>query len=410
MPNHKPDRCFLKKIFTDIQLPGGVWLIALWGLLMGIATTMIYSQLGMFLKHELNATPLKIAMLDGFVEFLSNLTRIFAGVLSDFMRNRKLILVAGCALSILIKPLFVMAHSIYTVLIAQSLDRFSNGIQASPRDALIADISNDKQISSAYGLSRSLKTIGAFIGAFTAVGLLRYHGGQYRTIFMYAFIPAIIAVVLLLKVKEKTPQEDQKLNLRLKNPFSKQAIKSLNWGYWKIIVFAFIFEMAHFSDALLAVRANDFVEPVMASMASIAMTVGQLVCAYPIGVLADKFGKHTFVLICVIMMLLSNILLLSAWSLVPVFIGAFFWGAQMSSVVGLFLSLVTESVDEHLRGTAIGIYYAVIGVGYVFASAIAGDLWSSYGNKYAFIYSISVCVVSLILFQFTFKRNRSRAS
>lgn len=385
------------KSSENMKFPKGVWLIALWSLFMGLTTTMIYSQLAMFLTHELHASALKIALLDGFVELLSNLTRIFAGVLSDIMMNRKSILLFGCIFSVLIKPLFVMAHSVYTVLIAQSLDRITNGIQASPRDALIADVSNRESISSAYGLIRSMKTIGAFVGTFTgAMLLLHVCGGDYRTMFMFAFIPAILAVFILRQVKESVNVKNQE---KFKNPFTKKNIKALDRTYWRILIFAFMFEMAHFSDALLSVRANDFVSPITASIATVAMNIGQLLFAYPIGLLADKFGKKRFILVCIFLMLISNMLLLFATSSIFVFIGAFFWGAQMSSVIGLFLSLIRDTVTPNLRGTAIGLYYTIVGVGYVSASFIAGDLWK-HSCEYAFTYSIIVCLICIISFKF----------
>ena len=91
MSNPVESRVSQSNLFFNFELPKSVWLVAFWSLFMGATTTMVYSQLGMFMKHELHATALKIALLDGFVEFLSNVTRIFAGVLSDCIMNRKLI-------------------------------------------------------------------------------------------------------------------------------------------------------------------------------------------------------------------------------------------------------------------------------------------------------------------------------
>ena len=69
----------------------------------------------------------------------------------------------------------------------------------------------------------------------------------------------------------------------------------------------------------------------------------------------------------------------------------------MSSVVGLFLSLIRESVDEHLRGTAIGVYYSLVGLGYVLSSMLAGSLWTSYGCEYAFASSVAICLFTLLI-------------
>jgi MFS family permease len=73
------------------------------------------------------------------------------------------------------------------------------------------------------------------------------------------------------------------------------------------------------------------------------------------------------------------------------------------------LALIRDSVDEHLRGTAIGIYYTLIGVGYIVASWAAGWLWSHLGCKYAFMYSICICVLSLVLSKSMIKENERTA-
>lgn len=389
----------------------GIFMIAIWSLLMGLTTTMIYSQLGMFLKHELHATAIKIALFDGIVEFMSNLTRIFAGTISDFIRNRKFILLIGCFFTLLIKPLFIMAHSVYSLFVAQSLDRIANGMQASPRDALIADLSNPINRGQSYGLNRSFKTIGAFAGTLIAIGILYFLPGQYRLVFFISFIPAIIAFFILLKIKEnknvsdisKINEDERNIKFQFKNPFTKKSIMSLDKSFWKLIAFIGLFELSHFSDALLSIRANDFVSPTLASSSAIFINLGQLVFAYPIGLFSDKFGKIKFIRLCICMMIISNLLMLLANTALIVFLGAFFWGGQMSAIVALFLSVVSESVDKHLRGTAVGIYYTVVGVGYLFASTIAGSIWTQFGSKYAFAYSITICVVCLLLSRYMIK-------
>ena len=77
----------------------------------------------------------------------------------------------------------------------------------------------------------------------------------------------------------------------------------------------------------------------------------------------------------------------------------------MSSVQGLFLSLVSEKVDSHLRGTAIGIYYLFIGGGFLIASAIGGNIWTNLGPQYAFFYSIAISTFSLIIFNLLLPKN-----
>ena len=70
----------------------------------------------------------------------------------------------------------------------------------------------------------------------------------------------------------------------------------------------------------------------------------------------------------------------------------------MSAIQGLFLSLISERVDPHLRGTAIGIYYCMIGLAFFMASLIGGHIWTGHGYQWAFIYSITISALSLSVF------------
>ena len=166
-----------------------------------------------------------------------------------------------------------------------------------------------------------------------------------------------------------------------------------------MIAFAVIFELGHFTEALFPIYANNFVSTSVASSVSMFISIGQILCSFPIGLYADKFGKERFLKVCIIMMILANISFMSASSIYQVYIGAFLWGGQMTANQGLFLSVLTERVDSHLRGTAIGIYYCAVGASYLTASVISGKIWTSYGSMYSFLYSIIFCAISLALFK-----------
>lgn len=173
---------FFNNISFFSTLPKGVFAISLFGLFLGASTTMVYSQLGMFLKHELHANVLKIALIDGFVEFLSFLTRIFSGVISDYLKNRKFILLVGCGITLCMKPLFAVAHSTITIMFAQAIERIGNGLQACPRDALIADISTKETYGQSFGFSKSLKTVGGLFGTMLAMIIMYFTCDNYRKI------------------------------------------------------------------------------------------------------------------------------------------------------------------------------------------------------------------------------------
>jgi MFS family permease len=229
------------------NLPKGIFAISLFGLFLGASTTMVYNQLPMFMKHELHASALKIAFIDGFVEFLSFLMRIFSGAASDYLKNRKFILLLGSIIILCVKPLFALAKSAAMVMFAQSIDRIGNGFQASPRDALIADLSSSNTRGQSFGFSKSLKTFGALLGTSVAVFIMYLTNNNYRIVFFCSSIPVVIAIICLYKIKSNAKYDSIMLSdhKKLVNPFKKKYLKSMDLAFWKLIILASLFELAN---------------------------------------------------------------------------------------------------------------------------------------------------------------------
>lgn len=392
-----------KKISHTLRLPQNILLLALFGFFLGLSSSMVYSQLVLFLKSEFNTSNSDVAFLDGLVELISYITRVFSGVISDFLRNKKSILLIGCFLTFITKPLLFLAGSYWTVFFAQSIDRVSNGIQASPRDALIAETSDPKKRSQSYGFTRSMKTIGAFLGSAFALMLLSRCQYTFREVFLVASCFAFIAFFTLFLIK----YDEKKITIEKKDTKSKvlidlSYIKFLPKKYWKLIILAFIYELGHFADSLLHIRANNFMPLNEASKAHLLITIGQILSAYPMGLLSDKFNKRIFIKVCFVIMIISNIFLLIATSGSEVLIAAFLWGIQLGATQGLFLSAIADVVPKNYIATAIGIFYCFVGSAYFIASVIAGKLWERFGNGYTFMYSIGMVILAFIMMNFLY--------
>jgi len=403
-------------------IPGGVWVISLFGLFLGMSTTMVYSQLSLFLNKDLGLTVSQIANLDGFVECVAFVTRIFSGPISDFFRERKLILCVGCFVTLGAKAFLPFVYSFFGILSNQFFDRVGNGLQATPRDALIADITPRSIRGRVYGLAKSVKTAGGLLGGVTAVALMGYYSNNFREVFKFAIVPVILAGICLMFVKSPN-QANKEKSERRENPFKRKYLKSLDFSFWKLILLAFIFQLGHFTEHLFPIYMSNFVDTRVAGSVSLVTNTGQILLAFTIGFLADKFGKGRFIRFCMILMIIANILFLLAGGICNVidfsldlsrffgsgfvinsqaccvYLGAFLWGGQMSAIEGLFLAIICEQVVFYLRATAIGIYSVIFGIGYWVASRIAGRIWDidGFGCEYAFVYSLACCALALIL-------------
>ena len=154
------------KDFSFKRFSKEIWLVALFGLFLSTSTQMLYSHLALFLKFNLKTSILDMAKIDGFVEFLSYFVRIFSGAISDYLYNRKVLLIVGYSMGMFVKPVFALASSTLTVIIAEISERLGCGIQASPRDALIADLSDHNKLGASFGFCKAMKTAGGIIGVF----------------------------------------------------------------------------------------------------------------------------------------------------------------------------------------------------------------------------------------------------
>jgi MFS family permease len=221
-------------------------------------------------------------------------------------------------------------------------------------------------------------------------------------------IPVIIAILCLSKVKNPGDSDngDGKAAPRPKpeNPFQRKYLKSLDGTFWKLILLAFISEMGHFSEHIFPLYANNFLSANVAGSASSFVSMGQVLLCFPIGILADRYGKRRMIAVCMCLMILANLAFISAkfmsdFPIIGVYAGAFLWGGQTTAVQGIYLSLISERVNFHLRATAMGIYFLMLGASYFTASDIAGKIWDNpaFGSTYAFLYSMFFSCLALAL-------------
>lgn len=124
--------------------------------------------------------------------------------------------IAGYSLSAVAKIPIIFAVSWAWVLFGRVADRFGKGVRTAPRDAIIADAAVEGQRGRAFGLHRAMDTLGAVIGVALAYLFFTSYHGDYRTVFFWSLVPAIIGVGILFGVREKEPKGLPKKVLSLK--------------------------------------------------------------------------------------------------------------------------------------------------------------------------------------------------
>ncbi len=141
-------------------------------MLMDISSEMIHSLLPIYLISVLGTSTLTVGVIEGIAEATAAITKVFSGVLSDWLGKRKLLVAIGYGLAAFTKPVFPLASTIGWLISARFIDRIGKGIRGAPRDALIADMAPAHLRGASFGLRQSLDTIGAFVGPSLAILLM----------------------------------------------------------------------------------------------------------------------------------------------------------------------------------------------------------------------------------------------
>src|ERR1035437_5743275 len=194
-------------------------------LFMDISSELIHSLLPVFMVSSLGASAFAVGVIEGIAESTALIVKVFSGAISDYLGKRKSLAVIGYSLGALSKPLFALALSVNWVLAARFMDRIGKGIRGAPRDALVADLAPPEIRGAAYGLRQSLDTVGAFVGPLFGVGLMLLWAGDFRTVFWFAVIPAVIAVLLLIFGGEEPGTDVVRRNLT--SPIRWQTLSDL---------------------------------------------------------------------------------------------------------------------------------------------------------------------------------------
>jgi MFS family permease len=391
---------------TFKSLPADVWALGFVSMFMDTSSELVHSLLPTFMATTLGASMVTIGIVEGVAEATAAITKIFSGALSDYWGKRKSLVITGYGLAAFTKPVFPLSSSMASVFTARFIDRIGKGIRGAPRDALIADITDEGQRGTAYGLRQSLDTVGAFAGPLLALALMAWFMGNIRLVLWAGVIPAF-ASVILLAVAVREPSAHRASRAQSRSCFSLRDVKRLGRPFWVVVFIGGVLTLARFSEAFLLLRAQDVgLSIAQVPVTLVIMNVVYAVSSYPAGVAADRIDRRVLLSLGVGVLVVADLLLASASSILPALLGVAAWGLHMGLTQGLLATWIAEVAPHNLRGTAFGMFNLASGGLLLLASVIAGYLWSLFGAHATFmagaIFS-GITLFALIVFQ------RSRA-
>jgi len=404
------------------RLPPTVVGLGLVSLFTDASSEAIFPLLPAFLV-SLGASGAFIGLVEGAAELVASVLKIVTGVLADRRARLKPLVLAGYGLSTAVRPLVAFALAPWHVLAIRVLDRVGKGVRTSPRDALIAGVTEPSSRARAFGFHRAMDHAGAVLGTVLGAGLLWLLGARegatpadaerMRTVFLWAAAPGALALAALVLTPEPPhgSARPEPVEGRASAPLARVPRSArpepvegrtaaatgrafpppLRRALLALTIFAF----ANATDAFLLVKAARLgASPALAPLLWLTLHLVKAATATAGGRLADRHGRRNALALgwCVYAVVWGAIGL--AGSLPVLFALTAVYGVTHGLVEGAERALVAELASEGRRGAAFGAYNLAIGVAALAASVAFGAAWDRFGSAAAFGGSGAVALIA----------------
>lgn len=376
-------------------LPRNVKLLGAASLLNDVASEMIYPLMPQFLMTVLGGNRFHLGIIEGVAESVSSLLKLWAGAWSDRAGQRKGFVVFGYAMAAVARPLLGLVTVPWQFFAGRIADRIGKGLRTAPRDALIADSTDEAVRGRAFGFHRAMDHLGAAVGPIFATLFLLTWPGQLRTLFLLTLIPGLAVVALLIfGLREKFVEQPPKERLHL-------TLKPFDRNFRVYLLSLVIFTLGNSSDAFLLVRAGELgvptaLLPLLWCAFHLVKSSGSLLA----GRAVDKFGPRPLILVgwlIYAVIYIAFALFETAWL---VWVAFLVYGVFYALTEPAEKTLVATLVGAERKGLAFGWFNFAIGIAALPSSLIFGWLYEQHGPLVAFGWGAGLSALAAILLLF----------
>ena len=376
------------------------------------ATEMAYWVLPAFLA-SLGAGPAQLGLIEGIAESVASFAKLFSGYLTDRIRRRKPVVVAGYLAANAVKPLLAIVTAWPQILLIRFTDRLAKGVRGAPRDVMVAESVPKNRLGSAYGLIQSMDSAGAIAGPLAALVLLSRFG--IRSVFWAAAIPgALCVLVALLGIRETkgsrdiksatNPTEKSATNKSQKSdlPYANADGKSVTLpvSFYFVLIAVTLFSLGNSSDMFLVLRAQNVgIAVALAPLLGLVFNITYTLASWPAGWFSDHVSRRLVASVGYVIFAAVYFVFGRAPSAPAIWVAMAVYGFYYALTQPVLKALVVETVDEDVRGRALGIYFFVTSGATLAASLITGELWKHYRASIPFYFSAALALIAAGLLQ-----------
>jgi len=354
------------------------------------STKMVYSVMPMFLL-SIGASKTTISLIEGIAESTASLLKAFSGYWSDKIGKNKPFMIIGYGITAIVTPLYALARIPTQILFFRFFERIGKGLRAAPRDSLISASIKKNEAGKTFGFQKAMDNSGAIVGPLIAFLLLSFFPLNYGNIFLLATIPAVLGVLTIVIFIKEAKSEKKEAN-------NKFQLKLLPKNFYFFLVIIFVFTLGNSADALLLVKtAETGINKSYIPFVYMIFNTVSVILAIPIGKLSDRIGREKLIILGFFVYAVVYYLF-GRFNSISVFVFLFIlYGLYSALTDGSQKAMISDIASKDLKGTAFGIYHAVLGITLLPASLIAGLLYDKVNSNAPFYFGSVMAIIATVL-------------
>jgi MFS family permease len=339
----------------------------------------------------LGASGAVVGVVAGFGELIGYALRLVSGYVSDRTGRYWAVVLVGYFVNLLAVPLLALAGRWEVAALLMIMERMGKAIRNPSRDAMLSHATQSIGRGWGFGLHEAMDQVGAILGPLIVAGVLYFNGG-YRISFAILFIPALLALIVLLLARALYPHprdlEVASVELETKG-FSRTfwlylaAISLIAAGYVDFPLISYHFEK-------LSVVSKVWI-PIFYA---VAMGVDALSALF-FGRLFDRTGLSILIVVSLLSSLFAPLVFWGGfhWALA----GMALWGVGMGAQESIMRAAIADMVPMNRRSTAYGIFNAGFGFFWFLGSTVMGVLYDV-SIPFLIIFSVGMQLASIPFF------------
>ncbi|WP_245878512.1 MFS transporter [Streptosporangium subroseum] len=362
-----------------------------------ISSEMVTAILPLYLIIGLQLSPAAYGVVDGAYTGATVLLRLVGGYLADRVRRRKAVAGFGYGLSAVAKlGLLAAGGSVGAIGLAITADRAGKGLRTAPRDALITLSTPPAQLGRAFGVHRTMDSVGAFLGPLVALAVLAVAGQRYDAVFVTSFCVAAFGVVILvLFVRDRRGPVPPAGAVSPRQAAGLLRIA----GVRRILLAAGLLGLATIGDGFvyLLLRDREDLATVWFPLMAVGTSLAYLLLAAPLGALADRIGRLPVTLGgygALVLVYLAILGPVGGWPLIVAVLALY--GIFYAATDGVLMALAAPLMPERLRTTGLALVQTGQAVTYVGSSVLFGAAWQFWGPTAACALAALAGVIAII--------------